>query len=218
MLSRVGTGAGELVSSYNLSSQGIASRDVTFGRGAESDIVLNTDRLPLLISRKHAVLSLAGQKLCKGSTNRTYVNEQRIQPRQSIELHEGSLVSFGGPKLIVRDGQQHSNPFVYKLSQLAAVTSHGNAAQSAPQAIDTGAAAAPQEQAVDLTRTASLEAGPSDIVDLTNSPDLQVCCKVDLLAAVVCMACVSHVPLRRLKAVAYFRPEQIGKVGYNMRL
>lgn len=180
---RVGTGLGELVSSYDLRSQGVASRDVVFGRGAESDIVLNTDRLPLLISRKHAVLSLKNQKLCiedKRSTNGTYVNEQRLQPHQSTELHEGSLVSFGGPKLIVREGQQHSNPFVYKLSQVAALTSHGNAAQSAPQAINAGAAAALQEQAVDLTRTTSLEAGPSDIVDLTNSPDLQVCSKVDL--------------------------------------
>lgn len=179
MLTRVSTTVEELTPTFDLSSKGIASRELVFGRIADSDIFLNTESLPLLISRKHAVISLAGDTLSiqdTGSINGTYVNNQRLLPSQPRVLREGNLVSFGGPQKIVRDGLTHSNPFVYKLSAISALSNNNNAAREARRA--ASATATPSgEQAVDLTRTTSLEPGPSDIVDLTNSPDVQVGCK-----------------------------------------
>lgn len=181
MLSRVSTGDGhdQVAAIHDLSRQDIAHREVVFGRNADSDICLNTDSLPLLISRKHATISFVGHSLYiqdTGSTNGTYVNEQRLQPLQPKELHEGNVVSFGGPKLIIRDTQEHSNPFVYKVSAILSLLSLVISARTARRAARVDAAAVPSgEQAVDLTHTTSLLAAPSDVVDLTNSPDTQVC-------------------------------------------
>ncbi|DBA95401.1 TPA: hypothetical protein ACH3X3_013276 [Trebouxia sp. C0006] len=184
MLSRVST-CGELPDSYQLNRPELATRGLVFGRNTDSDIVLNTEALPLLISRKHAEVSVAGQTLCiidAGSTNGTYVNEQRLRSAESRHLTNGDAISFGGPKLILRDGQQHSNPFVYVVSAVESLTGQaqqrlpGNRDSAEPAAGPASAANYPQpssapEQVVDLTRTSSDEAGPSHVVDLTSSPD-----------------------------------------------
>ena len=200
MLSRLGTGGG-LPDSYSLANSALAERGLVFGRNTDSDIVLNTESLPLLISRTHAKLSVVRQALFlqdAGSTNGTYVNEGRLRPNLSKELLDGNEISFGGPKLIIRDGQHHQNPFVYRVSGVEALTGQaqqrrddnnqetqaaelfaaellaedilGIAVPAAP-----AASVAPTEVLVDLTRTSSAEAGPSGIVDLTGSPDIHVC-------------------------------------------
>jgi pSer/pThr/pTyr-binding forkhead associated (FHA) protein len=187
MLSRVSS-CGELPDSYQLNRPELATRGLVFGRNTDSDTVLHADALPLLISRKHAEVSVAGQTLCiidAGSTNGTYVNEQRLRPAESKHLTNGDVISFGGPKLILRDGQQHSNPFVYVVSAVESLTGQaqqrllGNRDSAEPAAGPATVVNYPQpssaaEQLVDLTRTSSDEAGPSHIVDLTSSPDVHV--------------------------------------------
>ena len=208
MLSRVSSG-GEIPHSYQLARPVLAQQGLLVGRNNDSDIVLNTDVLPLLISRKHARLSVVGHALLlqdEGSTNGTYVNEGRLGPNDSKELLNGNVISFGGPKLIIRDGQQHQNPFVYSVSVVESVTGQAYQRQDldneATQAAEAPAvhvaalatSAAPiVEQLVDLTRASSSEAS---IVDLTGSPDIHVrislwlascdfCCKSCLIAPCV---------------------------------
>lgn len=192
MLSRVSSGGG-IHHSYQLASPALAQQGLIVGRNNDSDIVLNTDVLPLLISRKHARLSVVGHALLlqdEGSTNGTYVDEGRLGPNDSKELVNGNVISFGGPKLIIRDGQQHQNPFIYSVSVVESVTGQAhqrqdldNQATQAAEAPPINVAAVPAlaalatsaapivEQSVDLTRASSSEAS---IVDLTGSPDIHV--------------------------------------------
>lgn len=196
MLSRVSSGGG-IPHNYQLASPVLAQQGVIVGRNNDSDIVLNTDVLPLLISRKHARLSVVGHALLlqdEGSTNGTYVDERRLGPNDSKELVNGNFISFGGPKLIIRDGQQHQNPFVYSVSVVESVTGQvhqrqdlDNEATQAAEAPAINVAAVPVlaavatsaapivEQSVDLTRASSSEAS---IVDLTGSPDIHVSASV----------------------------------------
>ena len=185
MLSRVSS-AGELPDSYQLNRPELATRGLVFGRNTDSDIVLHAEALPLLISRKHAEVSVVGQTLCivdAGSTNGTYVNEERLRSAESRHLTNGDAISFGGPKLIFRDGLHHSNPFIYVVSAVESLTAQqrllGNIDSAEAAAGPVSAANYPQpssapEQLVDLTRTSSDEAGPSHVVDLTSSPDVHV--------------------------------------------
>ena len=184
---------GGIPNSYHLDNPAIAEQGLILGRNIDSDIVLNTDVLPLLISRTHARLSVVGHALYlqdAGSTNGTYIDEGRLGPNVSKELVNGNVISFGGPKLIIRDGQQHQNPFVYSVSSVESVTGQAHprqeldneatqaaeapavnvAATLAPAAL--AASAAPVViQSVDLTRATSSE---DSIVDLTGSPDVHV--------------------------------------------
>ncbi|KAL3144819.1 hypothetical protein ABBQ38_001928 [Trebouxia sp. C0009 RCD-2024] len=186
MLSRVGPGGDP--DSYQLTIPALTEHGLIVGRNTDSDIVLNTDVLPLLISKQHAKLSVVGHTLLlqdAGSTNGTYVNEGRLTPNVPKELLNGNVISFGGPKLIIRDNEQLDNPFVYSVSGVESVTGqaparqdHTNAATqpadipahdvAVSAAADTSAAPF-AEQSVDLTRASSSEAS---IVDLTGSPDI----------------------------------------------
>lgn len=189
-LARVSSAVG-IPQSYHLASP-ILEQGFIAGRNNDSDIVLNTDVLPLLISRKHAKLYVVGQALLlqdEGSTNGTYVDEGRLSPNNSKELVNGNVISFGGPKLIIRDGQQHQNPFVYHVSIVESVTGQAHQRQDldseatqAAEAPESNVAAVPApaasasaapavEHSVDLTRASSSEAS---IVDLTGSPDIRV--------------------------------------------
>lgn len=194
MLSRVGPGGDP--DSYQLTIPALTEHGLIVGRNTDSDIVLNTDVLPLLISKQHAKLSVVGHTLLlqdAGSTNGTYVNEGRLTPNVPKELLNGNVISFGGPKLIIRDNEQLDNPFVYSVSGVESVTGqaparqdHTNAATqpadipahdvAVSAAADTSAAPF-AEQSVDLTRASSSEAS---IVDLTGSPDINV-------SSVICM-------------------------------
>lgn len=190
-LARVSSAAG-IPQSYHLASP-ILEQGFIVGRNNDSNIVLNTDVLPLLISRKHAKLSVVGHALLlqdEGSTNGTYVDEGRLSHNDSKELVNGNVISFGGPKLIIRDGQQYQNPFVYHVSIVESVAGQAhqrqdldNEATQAAEAPESNVAAVPAptasaaaaapvvEHSVDLTRASSSEAS---IVDLTGSPDIHV--------------------------------------------
>ncbi len=209
MLSRLSTSE-ELPDTYHLDRPELATRGLVFGRNTDSDVVLNTEAFPLLISRSHASFKIVGRTLCiqdAGSTNGTYVNEQRLRRAESKELKNGTVICFGGPKLIVRDGQQRNNPFVYVVSAVESVTGQAQsrlrrngdsseAAASPAETLDAVPAAAvvasqpssAAEHLVDLTRTSSSEAGLSTVVDLTSSPDVHV-------SVAVCtqLSCCLHV-------------------------
>ena len=202
MLSRL-SNCEDVPNSYRLDRPELAIRGLVFGRNTDSDIVLNTESLPLLISRKHASLSVVGRTLCiqdTGSTNGTYVNEHRLRGLESKPIGNGAVISFGGPKLIIRDGQQHNNPFVYVVSAAESVIGHSpqrqvvgradsDSAAVPAEAFDVATEVAtvvsqptfPPEQLVDLTRTSSDEAGPSSVVDLTSVPDIHVSIVIPLV-------------------------------------
>ena len=70
----------------------VGSRPVTFGRGDENDVVINS----LLVSRVHAELrpEAGGYVLQdRGSSNGTWVNGSRVSAQQ---LHPGDEIVIGG--------------------------------------------------------------------------------------------------------------------------
>ena len=97
---------------------------MTIGRHPSNDLVLDSEIIPLLISRYHAEFEVGDNKLVLHPTNRTnmilttngtFLNDKRIYEPKVINL--GDIVSFGGPKMVVRDGYIHENPFRYKVIQ-----------------------------------------------------------------------------------------------------
>ncbi|MEF3274270.1 MAG: FHA domain-containing protein [Chloroflexus sp.] len=73
---------------------------VTIGRGLDNDIILEDTR----VSRKHAQLRYRQRRFWLtdlGSTNGTFVNDERIVERA---LRDGDRVSLGGLELIFREG------------------------------------------------------------------------------------------------------------------
>ncbi|WP_298815966.1 FhaA domain-containing protein [Chloroflexus sp.] len=73
---------------------------VTIGRGLDNDIILEDTR----VSRKHAQLRYRQRRFWLtdlGSTNGTFVNDERIAERA---LRDGDRVSLGGLELIFREG------------------------------------------------------------------------------------------------------------------
>ena len=78
----------------------LKSGNTTVGRHPESDIFLND----VTVSRHHCRFVVTGEKLRvedSGSTNGTYVNEQRVD---SAELHPGDEVLVGRFHFLVAHG------------------------------------------------------------------------------------------------------------------
>ncbi|WP_322821508.1 DUF3662 and FHA domain-containing protein [Chloroflexus sp.] len=78
----------------------IATTTVTIGRGLDNDIILEDTR----VSRKHAQLRYRQRRFWLtdlGSTNGTFVNNERISERA---LRDGDVVSLGGLELTFREG------------------------------------------------------------------------------------------------------------------
>jgi len=78
----------------------LSSGNTTVGRHPESDIFLND----VTVSRHHCRFVVTGDKLRvedSGSTNGTYVNEQRVD---SAELHAGDEVLVGRFHFLVAQG------------------------------------------------------------------------------------------------------------------
>lgn len=78
----------------------IRSGNTTVGRHPESDVFLND----VTVSRHHCRFVVTGEKLRvedSGSTNGTYVNEQRVD---SAELHAGDEVLVGRFHFVVAHG------------------------------------------------------------------------------------------------------------------
>ncbi len=114
-------------------------RVVKIGRSkGKSDVLLNSDRFPGLISRKHAVLRVAESSPSAdagagpryevhledlGGANGTYVDGKRVKPHAPVRLRHGQCVTFGGKELITSSGSDGSpasscrNEFVYRFVQ-----------------------------------------------------------------------------------------------------
>lgn len=110
---------------------------VHVGRGAGSGIRLDSEALPLLISRRHATLVLSAGHVSVsdlGSTNGTFICRSGGSFRQlpsgtHAQLQPGDVVAFGGSNSVsVRDGAHEGNsqtrmvpnPFMFKFSVLEA--------------------------------------------------------------------------------------------------
>jgi pSer/pThr/pTyr-binding forkhead associated (FHA) protein len=98
--------------------------NMTIGRHPSNDLVLDSEIIPQLISRYHAEFEVGDNKLVLHPTNRTnmilttngtFLNDKRIYAPKVLKL--GDIISFGGPKMVVRDGYIHENPFRYKVLQ-----------------------------------------------------------------------------------------------------
>lgn len=81
-----------------------AGREFVFGRGREADVVLNED----LVSRRHAVLSLAAETPTisdLGSTNGTFVNGERVTRSMLLRSGDRLLVGTSIARFILLDEQ-----------------------------------------------------------------------------------------------------------------
>ena len=87
------------------------------GRDAVNELRLDSPRVPLLMSRCHAVMEWderVGVTVTDlGSTNGTYVNGRCLVPMEDHVLADGDTLSFGGPERVQRDGRPVPNPFVF---------------------------------------------------------------------------------------------------------
>ncbi|CAG9465342.1 unnamed protein product [Pedinophyceae sp. YPF-701] len=91
---------------------------VIVGRGSQATMYLNTPRLPQMISRLHAELSVSPDFRVMvrdlGSTNGTFVNDERIenagQDSESQAVPHESILGFGGPARVSRMGIITENP------------------------------------------------------------------------------------------------------------
>jgi pSer/pThr/pTyr-binding forkhead associated (FHA) protein len=66
----------------------------TIGRARESTLWLQSEK----VSREHAEIHISGEVMeiiDLGSTNGTYLNEQRLQPNQRHYLKPGDEIRFG---------------------------------------------------------------------------------------------------------------------------
>lgn len=88
------------------------------GRHPANDIVLESERIPLLLSRFHAFIEyqvvdgvpkyILGDKR---TTNGTYVGQDMIPSGKQREISHGQTISFGGPQNVMRDNKTQRNPF-----------------------------------------------------------------------------------------------------------
>jgi hypothetical protein len=93
----------------------------TFGRNADSHHMLHSMNIPLLGSRRHAVLtcrpSMGDHTITDmGSVNMTWLNGEAIPAYQPTVIGDGAVVAFGGPNFVYRNGVRNRNPFVYRFS------------------------------------------------------------------------------------------------------
>lgn len=97
---------------------------IVIGRDSDSNLKLECDHIPFLLSRKHASLTFTdvhgGMSLIDcGSTNGTYTSRggqtlTRLGSRQLWQLRASDTIGFGGPEMIVA-GRETSvpNPFLF---------------------------------------------------------------------------------------------------------
>ena len=83
----------------------LAARSVTIGRGAGNDVAVADAR----VSRAHARIYHRGRKFFLreeiGTSNGTFLNENRLQTGVPVELVDGDHVRFGLVKLVFRAGE-----------------------------------------------------------------------------------------------------------------
>eukprot|EP00241_Pyramimonas_parkeae_P013068 CAMPEP_0114247644 /NCGR_PEP_ID=MMETSP0058-20121206/13134_1 /TAXON_ID=36894 /ORGANISM="Pyramimonas parkeae, CCMP726" /LENGTH=297 /DNA_ID=CAMNT_0001360967 /DNA_START=401 /DNA_END=1291 /DNA_ORIENTATION=+ len=93
---------------------------VRVGRHPANDIVLDSLRIPLLLSRFHARIELKRDDGVivisdANTTNGTYVDNKIVKHGGMEPLTPGCCVSLGGPANVIRDGMMLHNPFRYEL-------------------------------------------------------------------------------------------------------
>ncbi|CAG9461879.1 unnamed protein product [Pedinophyceae sp. YPF-701] len=87
---------------------------ITVGRARDCDLSIDSPALPQMISRNHAEFRVdlpSIRVVDKGSTNGTWINEQRITPNEEVLLRHGDMLSFGGPACVTRQDRDYTNPF-----------------------------------------------------------------------------------------------------------
>ncbi|KAK3282413.1 hypothetical protein CYMTET_9843 [Cymbomonas tetramitiformis] len=102
--------------------QNEGSKIVRIGRHPANDVVLNSARLELLLSRFHCSIELLtgedGEHLYilkdKGSSNGCYVGPVMIPKKGSRVLVHGAIVSFGGALSVTRNDVTQRNPFRFQ--------------------------------------------------------------------------------------------------------
>jgi hypothetical protein len=84
-------------------------------RAQRIKICLNSVRIPLLISRDHAIIRFKEDGTTTieslSETNGTYINNVLIDEEKTIE--NGWVISFGGPSFVIRENSSIKNPFRY---------------------------------------------------------------------------------------------------------
>jgi hypothetical protein len=82
-------------------SHPLSAPRVTVGRGRENHIRLQSEK----VSRQHAVFQRqdsSWELIDRGSTNGTFLNEQRLQPEQGSALQNGDEIRFGDRRFFVK--------------------------------------------------------------------------------------------------------------------
>jgi len=97
-------------------------REIIIGRQKEKvDYAMDSNAIPLLLSRKHAALTRKGKAHYVrdlATTNGTFVNGKRIDAKVDVELRDNDVVSFGGPRYVARDAGKQPNPFRFRYVRL----------------------------------------------------------------------------------------------------
>lgn len=100
--------------------------EVTIGRAPNCTLTPSSHSAdqqgtPLMLSRLHAKLSFSEGhlQLCDcGSVNGTWVNTQQLPQRSWKVLHDGDVLTFGGPPEYKQDGAFRPNPWRYVVKDL----------------------------------------------------------------------------------------------------
>jgi pSer/pThr/pTyr-binding forkhead associated (FHA) protein len=90
---------------------------LTLGRQRVNDVQLDCPRVPSLLSRKHAEITVDANGTHfvtdKDTLNGTYLNGNLI-PRGPCPLKPGDIIAFGGPANVLRDNRTLRNSFRYE--------------------------------------------------------------------------------------------------------
>lgn len=98
------------------------------GRSPDCTLMITTESLrvpqggaPLMLSRSHAKLAVRDGHLqlwdC-GSVNGTWVNTQQIERHVWKVVHDGDVLTFGGPPEIKQSGVLQPNPWRFRVKKL----------------------------------------------------------------------------------------------------
>ena len=118
------------------------------GRHPTNDVVVTAAGIPFLMSRQHAAIAFDGAQYTLydlNATNGTYVNTVQMPRNGHRVLRRGSIISFGGPTTVLREGIHLLNPFRYRFEPHA---DDERALESLPaDQLDAAVAAAPAQNA-----------------------------------------------------------------------
>eukprot|EP00892_Ulva_mutabilis_P006147 jgi/Ulvmu1/3904/UM018_0126.1 len=111
---------GQAPASADLDALLSTTSTIVIGRDTGSDIQLDSEDMPAMVSRIHAEISMRATELRvldRGSMNGTYVNGARIEANVWQHIKQGDVISFGGTAEVGKDGRAIPNPFLYVVAQ-----------------------------------------------------------------------------------------------------